>query len=255
MKCEPSPWRLLLLGTLTWYLAMASPGIGAEVPAPAPASATLDLKAALALAWKANPNLRVSRLQALIAGEEVVRARSGFLPTLKSEVSQTIYDDQIKEKLPGGTIVGFPSTIVFPSTNRNFWSSKTYIDQTIFDFWLTPSKYQAAVLGKTASRLETAKTRDDLFLGVAKGYFSTLQDQKLEVVARETVVDLKRHLKIAEDEYRYGLVTFNDVLQAKVSLADAEQNLLVAKTDTINSRAAFNKLLALPVSAPTASEG
>ena len=107
------------------------------------------------------------------------------------------------------------------------------------------------MLGRTASRLETAKTRDDLFLGVAKGYFSTLQDQKLEVVARETVVDLKRHLKIAEDEYRYGLVTFNDVLQAKVSLADAEQNLLVAKTDTINSRAAFNKLLALPVSAPT----
>ncbi|MGA7579176.1 MAG: TolC family protein [Desulfobaccales bacterium] len=249
-----SPWRLLLLGTLTWSLAMASPGIGAGAPAPAsaPAPATLDLKTALGLAWKANPNLRVSRLQSLIAGEEVVRARSGFLPSLKSEFSQTIYDDQIKEKLPGGTITGFPETIVFPSTNRNFWSSKTYIDQTIFDFWLTPSKYQAAVLGKTASRLETAKTRDDLFLGVAKGYFSTLQDQKLEVVAQQTVVDLKRHLKIAEDEYRFGLVTFNDVLQAKVSLADAVQNLLVAKTDTIDSRAAFNKLLALPVSAPTA---
>ena len=43
-------WRLLLLGTLTWSLAMASPGIGAEAPAPAqaPAPASLDLKAALA---------------------------------------------------------------------------------------------------------------------------------------------------------------------------------------------------------------
>lgn len=166
-----SPWRLLLLGTLTWSLAIAPPGVGAGAPPPAPTSApaTLDLKAALALAWKANPNLRVSRLQSLIAGEEVVRARSGFLPSLKSEVSQTIYDDQIKTKIPPGTIPGFSSTVVFPTTNRNFWSSKTYIDQTIFDFWLTPSKYQAAVLGSTASRLETAKTRDDLFLGVAKG--------------------------------------------------------------------------------------
>ena len=241
----PSPWRLILLGWLTWSLSMASPGIGAEAPA------TLDLKAALGLAWKANPTLRVSRLQSLIAGEEVVRARSGFLPALKSEVSQTIYDDQLKTKIPAGTIPGFSETIVMPSTNRNFWSSKTYVDQTIFDFWLTPSKYQAAVLGKSASLLDTAKTRDDLFLGVAKGYFSTLQDQKLEVVAQENVVDLKQHLKIAEDQYHFGVVTFNDVLQAQVSLADAEQSLLVAKTDTIDSRAAFNKLLALPVSAPT----
>jgi outer membrane protein TolC len=138
-----------------------------------------------------------------------------------------------------------------PSTNRNFWSSKTYVEQTIFDFWLTPSKYQAAVLGRSASLLDTAKTRDDLFLGVAKGYFSTLQDQKLEIVAREEVTDLKQHLKIAEDQYQFGVVTFNDVLQARVSLADAEQRLIVAKTDTIDSRAAFNKLLALPVSAPT----
>jgi outer membrane protein TolC len=242
---SPSPWRLILLGWLTWSLSMASPGIGAEAPA------TLDLKAALGLAWKANPTLRVSRLQSLIAGEEVVRARSGFLPALKSEVSQTIYDDQLKTKIPAGTIPGFSETIVMPSTNRNFWSSKTYVDQTIFDFWLTPSKYQAAVLGKSASLLDTAKTRDDLFLGVAKGYFSTLQDQKLEVVAQENVVDLKQHLKIAEDQYHFGVVTFNDVLQAQVSLADAEQSLLVAKTDTIDSRAAFNKLLALPVSAPT----
>lgn len=224
---------------------MASPGIGAEAPA------TLDLKAALCLAWKANPTLRVSRLQSLIAGEEVVRARSGFLPTMKSEVSQTIYDDQLKTKIPAGTIPGFSSTIVMPSTNRNFWSSKTYVEQTIFDFWLTPSKYQAAVLGRSASLLDTAKTRDDLFLGVAKGYFSTLQDQKLEVVAQEEVADLKQHLKIAEDQYQFGLATFNDVLQARVSLADAEQRLLVAKTDTIDSRAAFNKLMALPVSAPT----
>jgi outer membrane protein TolC len=242
---SPSPWRLILLGWLTWSLTMASPGIGAEAPA------TLDLKAALCLAWKANPTLRVSRLQSLIAGEEVVRARSGFLPTLKSEVSQTIYDDQLKTKIPAGTISGFSSTIIMPSTNRNFWSSKTYVEQTIFDFWLTPSKYQAAVLGRSASLLDTAKTRDDLFLGVAKGYFSTLQDQKLEIVAREEVTDLKQHLKIAEDQYQFGVVTFNDVLQARVSLADAEQRLIVAKTDTIDSRAAFNKLLALPVSAPT----
>ncbi|HEY9073309.1 MAG TPA: TolC family protein, partial [Desulfobaccales bacterium] len=212
---------------------------------------TLDLKEALCLAWKANPNLQISRLQALIAGEEVVRARSGFLPTVKSEVSQTIFDDQTKAKIPAGTVPGFTNTVSFPSTNRNFWSSRTYIDQTIFDFWGTPSRYQAAVLGKSASLLDMVKTRDDIFLNVSKGYFTTLRAQKLEVVATQDVADLKAHLKITQDQYEFGVVTYNDVLQAQVSLADADQRLIVAKTDVINIRSALNKVLAIPVSTPT----
>ena len=64
------------------------PGGAAEPPA-----TSLDLKEALRLAWKANPNLQISRLQALIAGEQVVRARSGLLPQVKTQVGQTIYDD------------------------------------------------------------------------------------------------------------------------------------------------------------------
>ena len=198
--------------------------------------------------------MQVSRLQALIAGEEVVRARSGFLPTVKSEVSQNIYDNEVQAKIPSGSIPGFSAPggyITFPSTNRNYWSSKTYLDQTIFDFWGTPARYQAAVLGKSASLLDTAKTRDDLFLNVSQGYFMTLRAQKLEMVATQDVTDLKAHLKIAQDQYEFGTVTYNDVLQAQVSLADAEQRLIVAKTDTINIRSALNKVLALPVSAPT----
>ena len=218
-------------------------------PLPRPA---LDLKEALGLAWKANPTLQISRLQSLIAGEEVVRARSGFLPTMKSEVSQTINDNEIQSKIPAGTLPGDSTgALSFPTTNRNFWSSKTYLDQTIFDFWGTPSRYQAAVLGKSASLLDTAKTRDDLFLNVSKGYFSTLRAQKLEVVATQDVADLKAHLKIARDQYEFGVVTYNDVLQAEVSLADAEQRLIVAKTDVIDIRSAFNKVLAIPVSTPT----
>ncbi|MDD5640666.1 MAG: TolC family protein [Syntrophales bacterium] len=244
-----SPRSWIILGLLILVLA-AAPSGAAETPA------TLTLKEALRLAWKANPTMKISRLQSLIAGEEVVRARSGFLPTLKSEVSQTIYDNEVQAKIPTGSFPGAGGGtsgryITFPTTNRNFWGSKVYADQTIFDFWGTPSRYQAAVLGKSASLLDTAKTRDDLFLNVSKGYFSTLRAQKMEIVAKQEVVDLEAHLKIARDQYEFGVVTFNDVLQAEVSLADAKQRLIVAKTDTINIRSALNKVLALPVSAPT----
>ena len=113
--------------------AMVSPGGAAEPPA-----THLDLKEALRLAWKANPNLQISRLQALIAGEQVVRARSGLLPQINSQVGQTIYDDPTKLTF-GGSMPGLPGNIVVPQTNRNFWSSQTTVNQLVFDFWGTPS--------------------------------------------------------------------------------------------------------------------
>jgi len=236
------PWRRLLLGLIMWSLTIISGGAAEPPP-------TLDLKEALRLAWKANPNLQVSRLQELIAGEDVVRARSGFLPQLKAEVSQTIYDDPIKARIPGGSAAGGADALRM--TNRNFWSSKVYVDQTIFDFWATPSRYQASVQGKQASILDTAQTRDNIFLNVCQGYFRTLRSQKMVVVAEQEVVDLTAHLKIARDQFEFGVNTYNDVLQAEVSLADAEQRLIIANTDVIDIRSALNKVLMLPVSAPT----
>jgi outer membrane protein len=236
----PSLWSLFLLGLLTWSLA-AVPGQTAETPP------TLNLKEALRLAWKANPTLKVSRLDELIAGEEVVRARSGFLPQVKAQVGQTLYDDPMRMKI---TTTGSGS-VTFPQSNRNFWSSQVTAEQTIFDFWLTPSKYQAAVLGKKASLLDTAKTRDNVFLSVCQGYFQTLRAQKMVIVAEKEVFQLKDHLKIAKDQFEFGVVTYNDVLQAEVSLADAEQRLIVARTDVVNIRSALNKVLGLPIATPT----
>lgn len=238
-------WRRALWGLATMSLLLAPLGGHAADPPP-----TLDLKEALRLAWKANPTLQISRLQSLIAGEEVVRARSGFLPTVKSQVGQTVYDDPLKFKF-GITIPGSPGGSTFPQTNRNFWSSQTTIDQTIFDFWGTPARYQAAVLGKQASLLDTAKTQDDIFLMVAQGYFKTLRAQKLIVVAEQEVKDFKDHLKVAKDQYEFGVVTYNDVLQAEVNLADSEQRLIVARTDFIDIRSALNKVLSLPIAAAT----
>jgi outer membrane protein len=236
--------RVLLCVLAMWSVTIFPIG-AAEPPAP-----HLDLKEALRLAWKANPNLKISRLQGLIAGEQVVRARSGLLPQVNSLTTQTLYDDPMKFKI-GVQAPGMPGGVSFPQTNRNFWSNQTTINQLLFDFWGTPSKYQAAIMGHKASLLDTAQTQDNVFLTVAQGYFKTLRAKKLVEVAKQTVFDLKQHLKIAQDQYQFGVVTFNDVLQAKVSLADAEQNLIVAQTDYIDTRSALNKVLMIPVTAPT----
>jgi outer membrane protein len=212
----------------------------------------LTLQEALRLAWKANPDLQISRVEELIAGEEVVRARSGYLPHIKTSVSHTIYDNPIKVQVRGLETPLGPAPAVstsFPMTDRNFWSSQTAVEQTIFDLG-TIARYQGAVLGKTATRLDVAQVRDNIFLSVSQGYFLVLRAEKMVVTAQQEVAQLQEHLKDARHLYEFGLVTFNDVLQAEVSLSDAEQRLIIAENDVINLKSALNKLMGLPVPTP-----
>jgi|UniRef100_A0A7C3ZAE5 TolC family type I secretion outer membrane protein len=239
--------RRIILSLFTgFWLAFVGlwPGLGPAAEAPR----SLNLKEALALAWKANPNLRVSRLEELIADQEVVRARSGFLPKVRNETSQTIYDMGTRIKVTSGLPGG--AGVTFPLTNNNFWTSKFTVDQTLFDFWATPSRYQAAILGQTATRLDTAQVRDNIFLLVCQGYFRVLRGEKLVEVAQQEVVQFGDQLKDARNLFEFGVVTYNDVLQAEVSLADAKQRLITAQNDVVNAKSALNKIIGLPIATP-----
>ena len=225
--------------------------LGGLWPLPARAAEaprSLNLKQALGLAWKANPNLQVSRLEQLIADQDVVRARSGFLPKVKDETYQTIYDLGTRIKVTQG--VPNSAGVTFPLSNNNFWTSRLTVDQTVFDFWATPSRYQAAIVGQTATRLDTAQTRDNIFLMVCQGYFKVLRAEKLVDVAQQEVVQFDDQLKDAKNLYDFGVATYNDVLQAEVSLADSRQRLITAKNDVTNAKSALNKLIGLPIPTP-----
>ncbi len=238
---KPGFSRLLLV-LLLFMGWTAAPLGGTEAPR------SLNLKEALGLAWKANPQLQVSRLEELIAGQEVVRARSGYLPKVKSEVNQTMYDLATNLRVQGG--VG--SGVSFPITNNNYWTSQVTVDQTVFDFWATSSRYQAAILGQGATRLDTLQVRDNIFLLVCQGYFKVLRGEKLVEVARQEVAQLSDQHRDARNLYEFGLTTYNDVLQAEVGLADARQRLITAQNDVINAKSALNKLIGLPIPTPLA---
>ncbi len=227
---------------LVILVGVRPPSLAAEPPR------ELNLKEALRLAAKANPTLKISRLEELIADQEVVRARAGFLPQVKATLSHTLYDDPTKIR-----IVEQVSPFQGPGvrlTNRNFWASQVAAEQTVFDFFATSSRYQAAVLGKNISRLDTQKVRDNLFLAVCQGYFRVLRAEKMLLVAGQEVTQLKEHLKNARDLYEFGLTTFNDVLQAEVALADAEQRQITAKSDLTTAVSSLNKILVLPLDRP-----
>jgi TolC family type I secretion outer membrane protein len=242
-----SRFWIVLPTLLAWSWLGGAGGWAAEPPR------ELNLREALRLAAKANPNLKISRLEELIAEQEVVRARSGFLPHVRSDVNYTMYDNPIKVKVGGvQTPLGAAPNVSasFPMTNRTYWSSRLAVEQTIYDFGATSSRYQAAILGKAISRLDSSQVRDNLFLAVCQGYFRVLRAQKMVTVAGQEVTQLREHLKNARDLYEFGLTTYNDVLQAEVALADAEQREITARNDLTTAVSSLNKLLVLPLATP-----
>lgn len=230
-------WLAVLAVGLSALTGLAGGAAAADSPR------ALTLKEALRQAAQANPTLKIARLEELIADEEAVRARAGFLPQVKGSLGHTLYDDPVKVRIRGAGPFGPGS---FPMTNRNFWSSQVVTEQTVFDL-ATFSRYQAAVLGKGVSRLDSAQVRDKLFLAVCQGYFRVLRAEKMVMVAEQEVKQLREHLKNARNLYDVGLTTYNDVLQAEVALADAEQRLISARSDLTTAQAQLNKLLGLPL--------
>jgi len=227
---------ITLLASLAVLVFMSTVATAQTSP---PAGTVLTLAEAFQKAWKENANLKMSRVQELIAEQERIRARSGFLPTVKANTFHQIYDDPRKYVFPG--------TPPFTFLNRNYWESLVTAEQTLFDFGATPSRYRRAAIGKEVAQLETQATRDEIFFLVAQTYFQVLRAEKLKVIAEQEVTQLKNHLKVAQDLHAFGVVTYNDVLQAEVSLADAQQRLIAARNHIVNTQAALNKLLGQPI--------
>ena len=106
-------YQCMLALVCSVLIALAGSVRAAETELP---RSPLNLEEALNLAWKKNASLKVSRLEQLIAGQEVVRARSGYLPKVDARTTHTFYDDPVKFRGmeiggPGGSHRPFPRVL------------------------------------------------------------------------------------------------------------------------------------------------
>jgi len=67
------------------------------------------------------------------------------------------------------------------------------------------------------------------------------------IVAEKEVESLTSYLNDIEHLYEHGAATQNDLLPARVKLADARQNLIVARNARVTSAARLNNMLTLPL--------
>jgi outer membrane protein TolC len=175
------------------------------------------------------------------------QARAEFLPKLGITYGYTRQSEAriLRSSLPG-------EDIAISSQNNYAWRGT--VRQPIFTGFGLLSSYELAKLGIDQSETEVELEKLDLVLRVKEAYFNILIADKAVEVAGKEVESLESNAKVARSFYKVGLIPVNEVLQAEVDLANAQQDLVRVRYDSRVTRSAFNTVLSRPIIEPVEVE-
>jgi outer membrane protein TolC len=196
-----------------------------------------SLKQTIESAVKANLGLKSSKEETAAALAVKKAQRTHFFPTLSASYEYNRVDAE--------TVTSGITWV--PKERYNFVTS---FSQPIFTGFSLLRQYDIAKLGLDRAQIKEQLVRQDIILDAKNAYFQILQAQKLHDIAQKTVVQIRAQKEVADNFYQVGMTPLNDLLQAQVELANAKQELIVAKNNLDNAESNFNTLLRRPINTP-----
>jgi outer membrane protein len=171
------------------------------------------------------------------AEEEVKQVRANYFPQLTlSGIG--------KVGLSGATsALGLPGFPASPFHRNTAYSANWY--QTIFDFGRTKHLVASRQALSESARLRKKTEEDRIVLAVHRAYFNVLEAQQLQRVAEETVKERRLTLEQVQAYYKAGLRSQLDVSLAETSLAEAQGNLIQARSAVATAFAALQVAIGL----------
>nr|WP_320190178.1 TolC family protein [uncultured Desulfobacter sp.] len=194
---------------------------------------TYTLDSSIEIALEKNWSLKAQEEKQQQALDLKNQAKADFLPQLKTQYAYTRVNDA--------------DGLSYDTENNFKW--RTGITQSIFTGFKLTSAYRSAKLGIDLARLNLELSRLDLALQVKAAYFNILAFDKTVVVFEKEVTFLSSKVELVNQFYQAEMIPINDVLKAKLELANSQQNLVEAENQAKQARSAFNILLAQPVNA------
>lgn len=198
----------------------------------------LTFSQGLRLVAENNRLIKVTRHEEKISEADSLVARSALFPSVNASMSQTFRSYQ------PSAIFG-PQTV--PTSEKGFLSYSLGIQQLLYDFGGSVSRYRASRSVFETKRLDTVRVTSKVSLDYAFAYFDLLESEKLILVAEKETESVSSHLRDAKNLYESGVITRNDLLQAEVRLSDARQKLLNAKNLRAINASRLNTLLSRPL--------
>jgi outer membrane protein TolC len=198
-------------------------------------------------ALTANIGIRISAEQTQAALYRKKSQQTAFFPSFSASYSVTRNDKADKITIPGGP--ENPQGLEIPLSHESVYNFSTTITQPIFMGMGILNQYKIAELGLNQARIQEAITRQDIISKAKVLYFNLLKAGKLSAVAEQSVTLLEAHRNVADNFYKVGMSPLNDLLKAEVELANARQDLVVAKNNYDIAASNLNIFLRRPVNA------
>lgn len=200
------------------------------------ASVELSLNDSIALAFKNNPVVQIAEANKDKSTWAVRAAQAG-----KGITIDYTHSDMRSSAPPTGT--GSLAAV----SPYNYFSNKISASIPLYTGGRLESAIAQAKLGLKVSELDTHAVKQQLRLDTTIGYFNVLQSVNMLEIARQTERDFAAHLKRVQEMYDTGVVARHDVLQTKVKLANAENNLVIAQNQYNLAVYSLNKTIGLPL--------
>ena len=178
------------------------------------------------------------------ANEERKSALADFFPKLSAGYSYTRLNEAPAMDFPSIALPGFtiPGMEVALGDDEMYKWNLT-LTQPLFTGFAIFNKHRMAKLGVDIKELNRKLAILDVVKNVKKAYFSVLMAGKFAKVADDAVTNLKSHEKDAEKIYKEGIIPYNDLLKAKVALANVVQQREKAKASEKIAISALSILL------------
>ncbi len=198
----------------------------------------ITLTGGIELVQKNSPLIKAALPDDTISFQDSLLARSALLPQLNAYVNKTL-----SHNVPGAI---FGSSAV-QTGERNPVAYGFDVYQTIFDFGKSLSNFKASRQVYKATQAHTGSVKRLATLEFIVAYFDVLEAQQMIGVSTKEVESLKAYLDDIGLLYTQGTVVENDLLPAKIRLADAQQRLIAANNYKETAIARLNNLLGLPL--------
>lgn len=187
----------------------------------------LSMLEAMQAALAANPNLRVSELDAAIAGEDVRSSRSVLLPQLDAGASATqIDDDRANALFQAEKTVGVDAQLNQVIYSDSAWAGLKIAQQLKL---ASDERYRQAVL--------------DTLDATATAYLDLLRARSLESVRRANVENTRTNLETSRVREAVGLTQRSEYLRWVTQINVDRQDLLAAESNRRQAETELARIL------------
>jgi outer membrane protein TolC len=232
--------KILLLSFLTCMIAVPQFSLKAD----SLEKLNNNHKDVITLAQGLEMVLRDSRLVKIelaeqdMAFEDTLIALSDLLPHLNLNASRAFNQNQSAIKFGSQNL---------PVADKELFTWGFDIYQTLFDFGKSISTYQASNKSLLAKRARVESIKRIVSFELVTVYLDLLETEKMINVQQKEVESITAYLGDMAHLYKEGVIVKNDLLPAKVKLADAEQKLIASRNKMAVASARLKTILAMPL--------